>query len=168
MFFADKSIESTTVSDLVKDKESSDAAVTGQSTQAVARILIVDEHPSLRSALTDLVDKAIGYGSCLQANSAEQAARTLQSQRVDFAIVNVPVRCCRGPHLAEKIKLHCPAIPILTVSVKPKEALHDGTTELKHPQHIDPLTAERIVAGVRYIQSLSRSGVSGFVVVVKE
>lgn len=156
------------VSDLVKDKEPSDAAVTGQSTQAVARILVVDEHPSLRSALTSLVGKAIGYGSCLQANSAEQAAMTLQSQRIDFAVVNVPVQCCRGPHLAEKIKLLCPAIPILTVSVKPKKTLHDGTTELKHPQHIDSLTAERIIAGIRYIQSLSHSGVSGFTVVVKE
>jgi len=156
------------VSDSVEDKELSDVAATRQAAQAVARILIVDEHRNLRNALTGLVKREIDCGLCLQADSAEQASKTLQNQHVDFAIVNIPVQRRRGPHLAEKIKLHCPAIPILAVSVTPQKAPHDGTTESERPQQLNPHTVERIVAGIRYMQSLSHSGVSGFTVVVKE
>jgi hypothetical protein len=167
-FFADEIIEIAMVSETAEDKKLSGADLTGQESQAVARILVVGEHTGLRSRLMELVNREVGSGSCLQADSAEQAAKTLQNHRVDFAIVNVPVQHCRGPHLAEKIKLRCPAIPILAVSVTRQKLPRDGAAETESSQQLNPHTAERIVAGIRYMQSLSHSGVSGFTVVVKE
>lgn len=154
-------------SDTTEDRKLPDAAATRRAARAVSRILVVDEHAGLRNALARLVDREINGGLCVQADSAEQASKAIRNQLVDFVIVNTPAQGPGKSHPAEKIKLHCPGIPILAVSVR-QELPSDNITEKRRSQQINPNTAERILAGIKYIRSLSHCGVKGFTIVVKE
>ena len=134
----------------------------------VAKILIVEEQPGMRKILTKLVDKEVGCGKSLQADNEEQVSQVLQAQRVDFAVVSISATRHRS-QLAEKIKLCCPNLPVLAVSMgKEQKSSGDKIKPVKSTCELSPQISGRIVAGIRYMRSLSHCGVSGFTVVVKE
>ncbi len=126
------------------------------------KVLIVDEHPTIRKMLVNLINEKLGVELCFEAESIDVASETFDCQTVDFALVDVSSNQREGARLTELLKLRCPMLPIMAVSVK-TNALTDKSS--KTP--ISTEQAERILAAIRYMQSLVRCGLSGFTVFVK-
>jgi response regulator RpfG family c-di-GMP phosphodiesterase len=126
------------------------------------RVLIVDEHPAIRKMLVGLINEKLGVDLCFEAESIEVAYETLDSQTVDFALVDVSSNLREGTRLAELLKMRCPMLPIMAVSVKTNAPAGKDSRAL-----ISDGQAERILTAIRYMQSLVRSGLCGFTVSVK-
>ena len=125
-------------------------------------ILVVDDHPLMRKMLVDLINDKIDAQFCLEADSTEIASTTFDHEAVDFALLDISANPDDGIRSAELLKLRCPMLPVMAVCIQGK-----GKTEKTINTIINPQQTDRILAGVRYMQSLVRSGLSGFTIFVK-
>ena len=122
-------------------------------------ILVVDDRPVMRKMLVGLINDKTDARFCMEAESAESASRTLDCEEVDFALLDISADPCHGARSAELLKLRCPMLPVMTISIQ----RHGKTTKTA----ISREQTERILAGVRYMQSLVRCGLSGFTIFLK-
>ncbi|UCE99336.1 MAG: response regulator [Planctomycetota bacterium] len=139
-----------------------------QTSESQIRILIVDGNRAVRQGLAQLINRECHLGLCAEADNANQALNAIEEHHLDFAIVDVSRGSETSVQLAEKIKLQCPNLPVLILSID-NEVFY-----CKHPlweqtpnNAIDQQSAEKIVKAIRYIQSLLKSRVFGFTVLVK-
>ncbi len=145
------------------EKERSDRSISQRVGRSMSRrVLIVDEHPAIRKMLVSLINKEPDIDICFEADNIEVAYRTLDKQTVDFALVDISSNPRKGTRSAELLKLRCPMLPVMAITTSLKAAIG------KKPQApISTEQAERILSAIRYMQSLVRSGLSGFTVFVK-
>jgi CheY-like chemotaxis protein len=135
-----------------------------QASHTCGKVLIVAERPLVRQSLVRLVRSQIKSDRCLEVENAECARNALEKQDIEFAVVGCSRPNQRGPHLTDRIKLTCPSLPVLAVQGNPY--LSEQGTHL--PENTGSSAGnDRILAGIRYVQSLTESGVSGFTVLVK-
>jgi DNA-binding NarL/FixJ family response regulator len=147
------------IASLVKERETSEAQT---------RILVVDGHPDVRRSLIELISREDTAASCLDASSTRQAWAIVDKQQVDLVIVEVSPGRLEEVRLIEKIRLQCPTVPILILSVD------DDTVkaERKGQRLVEPYirkqeARDKILKAVRYVQSLVRTQVHGFTILVK-
>jgi len=126
-----------------------------------SKILIVDDQPARRRMLVGLIAEQIEAMICLEADSADSASKALEHQPVDFAIVEISPHPAGRCGLAETIKLRCPMLPVLAVSTE-----RYSLKSVDKNREIAPEQSDRILAGIRYMDSLRKSGLLGFTVVV--
>src|SRR5580704_8636352 len=69
-----------------------------------ARILIVDDHPLLRSGLRLLIDCEPDLTVCGEAANVTDAMRLLESQKPDLLIVDLSLKESSGLELIKRIK----------------------------------------------------------------
>ncbi|MHC4912591.1 MAG: response regulator [Planctomycetota bacterium] len=81
------------------------------------RILVIDEHATVREGLTQLINDEPGFMVAAEAENAEQALDTISKQQVDLVIVDVSLESTTGTPLTEEIKSRCPHIPVLVLPV---------------------------------------------------
>jgi DNA-binding NarL/FixJ family response regulator len=123
------------------------------------RILIVDGSPAARRQLAQFIGHEPDLGVCIEAEGVGQALDAIGKQQVDFAIVEISSEDATSVQLTERIKLQCPNLPVLALSL-PDELLYAGRA-------INRGAAEQITTAIHYIQSLLKSRVFGFTVFVK-
>ncbi|UCC22246.1 MAG: response regulator [Planctomycetota bacterium] len=100
-----------------KSQDSSTVQVIDEKGPREARILIVDEHYSVRQALTRLINEESGFTVAAEAENAEQALYTISTQQLDLVIVDRSLEINGRAGLAEKIKSNCPHVPVLVLPV---------------------------------------------------
>jgi DNA-binding NarL/FixJ family response regulator len=133
-----------------------------------ARILIVDNHPEMRQVLARLIDRECHLGLCAEAENANQALTAIEKQQLDFAIVDISPGSETNAQFAERIKLRCPNLPVLILSIDDEVFYYkDALSELTPKSDIDQQAAEKIIKAIRYVQSLLKSHVFGFTILVK-
>lgn len=132
------------------------------------RILIVNGHPAVRQGLVQLINQEADLRVCVEAGSANQALDAVKKQQIDMAIVDISLEKTNSVHAAEKIRLQCPNLPVLVLSMH-NEILHDRSTlEAGAGEYIvDQEATKQILKAIRYIQTLLRCQVFGFTVLVK-
>ncbi|UCF43440.1 MAG: response regulator transcription factor [Planctomycetota bacterium] len=81
------------------------------------RILVIDEHATVREGLTRLINDEPGFTVAAEAENAEQALDTISKQEVDLVIVDVSLESTTGTRLTEEIKSRCPHMPVLVLPV---------------------------------------------------
>lgn len=101
------------------------------------RVLIVDDHPIVRTGLVQMIREQSSYRVVGEAADAHQAMETLDREEVDIAIVDISLGGISGLELIKMMRSQHPEVPILVLS------MHDET-----------LYAERVLrAGARgYIE----------------
>jgi len=107
-------------------------------------------------------------GACLQVEDADHALGLIETQGIDFAILDISLEGSNSPKVAEKIKLHSPGLPILILSMQDEETYVECTG--KGPAKrciVKRKVTEQIVKAVCYVQSLVDMRLSGFTVLVK-
>ena len=82
-----------------------------------ARILIVDDHPLVRSGLRLLIDCEPDLVVCGEAADAIEAMRLLESQKPDLLIVDLSLKESSGLELIKRIKVRNAEIKILVSSM---------------------------------------------------
>ena len=132
------------------------------------RILLVEDHPDVRRGLAQLINRECHPDLCAEAESANQALTAIEEQRLDFAIVDVSCGSETSVQLAERIRLQCPNLPVLILSIDDEVFYCKDVLSGMIPKgDIDQQAAEKIIKAIRYIQSLLKSHVFGFTILVK-
>lgn len=100
---------------------------------AAQRLLIVDDHPMMRTGLAQLIDNENDLKVSAEADNAGQALNAVAKQKFDLALVDISLPDKNGLELIKDVRALSPAALILVVS------MHDET-----------LYAERVLrAGAR-------------------
>jgi DNA-binding NarL/FixJ family response regulator len=81
------------------------------------RLLIVDDHPMMRTGLAQLIDNESDLKVCAQADNAGQAINAVARQKFDLALVDLSLPDKNGLELIKDLRTLKPALPILVVSM---------------------------------------------------
>jgi len=81
------------------------------------RLLIVDDHPMMRSGLTQLIDNEGDLKVHAEADNAGQALTAVDKQKFDLALVDISLPDKNGLELIKDIRSLRPELPILVVSM---------------------------------------------------
>jgi len=84
---------------------------------APKRILIVDDHPMMRTGLAQLIDNEGDLKVCAEADNAGQAIDIVAKQKFDLALLDISLPDKNGLELIKDIRALCPGLPILVVSM---------------------------------------------------
>ncbi|HLX95812.1 MAG TPA: response regulator transcription factor [Verrucomicrobiae bacterium] len=90
---------------------------------AVKRVLIVDDHPMMRTGLAQLIDNETDLKVCAEAENAGQALDIAVSQTLDLILLDISLPDKNGLELIKDIRALKPGLPILAVSMH-DEALY--------------------------------------------
>lgn len=82
-----------------------------------ARILVVDDHPTMREGLARVIDDAGDLIVCAQAESIHRALELIATTQPDLAIVDITLRCENGIELIKDLKIRHPRLPVLVHSM---------------------------------------------------
>jgi DNA-binding NarL/FixJ family response regulator len=82
----------------------------------MARIFIVDDHPTLLEMLRMLLESEPGFEVCGEASSGEEALEKLDSVNADVALLDVSLPQMSGIELGAEIKARFPDLPFLMFS----------------------------------------------------
>ena len=85
---------------------------------AKTRVLIVDDHCTIRRGLTDLLDQQPDLSVCGAVSSAEQALHFMLDQHVDLAIVDISLGQMDGLQLTRQLSRDYPGLRILVLSMQ--------------------------------------------------
>ncbi|MHC4890257.1 MAG: response regulator [Planctomycetota bacterium] len=136
--------------------------------EAKTRILIAGDYPPLRQGLIQLIGQETDLGVCVEAENANLALDTIKKQEVDLAIVDISSKDTNDVQLAEKIKLQYPSLPVVLLSMHDRPAHAECSSRAEAEEHpLNEQATEHIIKAVRYIQSLLRSRIFGFTILVK-
>jgi DNA-binding NarL/FixJ family response regulator len=81
------------------------------------RLLIVDDHPMMRTGLAQLIDSEPDLKVCAEADTAGQALNIVVSQKLDLILLDISLPDKNGLELIKDIQTLKPGLPILAVSM---------------------------------------------------
>jgi len=85
------------------------------------KVLVVDDHDSMRRALSELIDLQRDLSVCAAAATAEDAIRALEECRPDAAVVDVSLPGMSGIDLTRLLHARWPDLPVVVISSYPAE-----------------------------------------------
>lgn len=116
------------------------------------RVLIVEDDPELREAITDTLELA-GF-NCQQAGDGEQALARLQQDVVDIVVTDVNMPGIDGHQLLVRLNQQSPGLPVVLMTAygqvqKAVEAIRNGAVDYL----MKPFDADTLVETVRRFAS---------------
>jgi DNA-binding NarL/FixJ family response regulator len=81
------------------------------------RLLVVDDHPMMRTGLAQLIDNEGDLKVCAEADNAGQALNAVAKQKFDLALVDISLPDKNGLELIKDLRTLSPSLPILVVSM---------------------------------------------------
>jgi DNA-binding NarL/FixJ family response regulator len=84
---------------------------------SVKRLLIVDDHPMMRTGLTQLIDNERDLKVCAEADNAGQALDIAVGQTLDLILLDISLPDKSGLELIKDLRALKPGLPILVVSM---------------------------------------------------
>lgn len=137
-------------------------------TQDKTRILIADDYPTMQKELSQLINHEADLEICIEAKKTEQTLDAIEKQQVDLAIINIRLEDTNSTQLAEIIRFQRPDMPLVILSKHNEEenAKHALRTQAKKCA-LNQEAAEQIIETIHYVQSLLRSQIFGFTILVQ-
>jgi len=84
---------------------------------SVLRLLIIDDHPMMRTGLAQLIDNEGDLKVCAEADNAGQAIDLVSKQKFDIVLCDISLPDKSGLELIKDIRALQPDLPILVVSM---------------------------------------------------
>jgi len=120
--------------------------------QSRINILIVDDHPLVRSGLQRLIEREAGLGVCCEAGSVEEAIKCIDSIIPDLAVVDISLPDGNGFDLIRRIQARSPDTLILVSSMHDEYLLAERALRVGAMGYINKAeTAENVVEAIRQI-----------------
>jgi DNA-binding NarL/FixJ family response regulator len=91
--------------------------------QNAKRVLLVDDHPVLRTGLVRLIDSKHEFLVCGEASTAQDAMALIRTLGPDLVIVDIGLPGTSGIELTKTIRAEFPKLPVLILSMH-EEALY--------------------------------------------
>ena len=134
-------------------------------------ILIADGPPTMQKELSQLINHEADLEICIEARRTEQALDAIEKQQVDLAIINMRLEDTNSTQLAEIIRFQRPDMPLVILSThnehnEEEDAKHALCTQGKKCA-LNQEAAEQIIKAIHYVQSLLRSQIFGFTILVQ-
>jgi DNA-binding NarL/FixJ family response regulator len=82
-----------------------------------ARIVVVDDHPTMREGLARVIDEAGDLTVCAQAGNIQHALELIQTTQPDLAIVDITLGGQNGIELIKDLKVRYPKLLVLVHSM---------------------------------------------------
>jgi DNA-binding NarL/FixJ family response regulator len=130
-------------------------------------ILIVSDNPTIQQELSKLINHEADLEVCIEARCTGQAQDAIEKHQVDLAIVDISSKDANGFRVADTIRFQYSNIPIILLSMH-NEALHTvPNLQAETKRYLaDQKATEQIIKAIRYVQSLLRSRIFGFILAV--
>ncbi|HUT30944.1 MAG TPA: response regulator [Sedimentisphaerales bacterium] len=135
---------------------------------ARVRILVIQGRPAARNKLSEVLERLTDLAVCYETEQPAQAAEIIEQSSIDLALVDISPANKAGIKLTEHIRMRYPELPVLVVSTRrlpPGQRARPSTTAMANT--VGAQDVDSVVDAIRYSQSLLRSGVSGFSVVLR-
>ena len=81
------------------------------------QLLIVDDHPMMRTGLTQLIDNTPDLKVCAEADNAAQALQAVTNRNFDLILLDISLPDKSGLELIKDIQALKPGLPVLVVSM---------------------------------------------------
>lgn len=81
------------------------------------KILIVDDHPVVRSGLAQTLSAGFPTASVAEASNASEALERVWKERWDVVVLDISLPGKSGLDLLKEIKQECPKLPVLILSM---------------------------------------------------
>src|SRR6266702_5089768 len=81
------------------------------------RVLLVDDHPSLRRGLAQLINQEADMTVCGEAEDAPRAFQAVSTLQPDVAVVDISLKGGNGIELIKNVKARYPDLPMLVLSM---------------------------------------------------
>jgi DNA-binding NarL/FixJ family response regulator len=81
------------------------------------KVLLVDDHPTMREGLIRVIEREIDLTVCSQAACIRQALEMIESSTPDIAVVDISLGGENGIELIKDIKVRFPQLPVLVHSM---------------------------------------------------
>ena len=128
-------------------------------TKKRARILIIDDHPSVREALGLRIDRQPDLEVCGEAEDTPEALRLIEETKPDAAVVDISLKTGDGIDLIKRIKDRDPNVRTLVWSMHPESlyaerALRNGAMGYVNKDQATDTIVEairRVLAGKVYL-----------------
>jgi DNA-binding NarL/FixJ family response regulator len=125
----------------------------------VIRVLIVDDHPILRSGLKEIIMRELHPITWGEARDAQQALAEVQSQDWDLVILDITLPGRSGLDILHELKQARPKVPVLILSALPedqfgKRALKAGASGYMNKESAPEELVKairKVLAGGRYV-----------------
>jgi two-component system, NarL family, response regulator LiaR len=93
------------------------ASVTSKKHSTRTRIVLADDHPLLRKALRDLLEKETAFQIVGEASDGEEAVRLASEIMPDVVIMDISMPNLDGLQATQQIKTRCPDVAVLVLTV---------------------------------------------------
>ncbi len=80
------------------------------------RVLVVDDHPLVRTALRRTLDGAPGIGSVIDVGSGEAALEALGRENLDLVLLDMRLPGIDGAEVARRVRTQWPAVHLVVVT----------------------------------------------------
>jgi len=135
--------------------------VTRETLQKPARIVIVDDHPLLREALSLTISSESDLDVCGEADSEYQAFELVKQVSPDLVLVDISLEDGNGIELVKQLNQSCPAIKTLVISTYPESLYAEralragamGYINKQEPKELVITAIRAVLSGERYISS---------------
>ncbi|MBN1126838.1 MAG: response regulator transcription factor [Sedimentisphaerales bacterium] len=116
------------------------------------RILIIDDNPIIREGLTQIINHEADLMVCAEAGTIGEAVNAVKKQKIDLALVDMLLDGTTGIQVIEEIKILCPNLLSLVISMSDKSQYIKQAMEVGARGYItkDEIT-EEIVNAIRRI-----------------
>ncbi len=85
---------------------------------AKKRVIIVDDHPSMRKGLAQLINQESDLQTCGEAGNIPEALLVIESLKPDIVMVDLVLKDASGLDLIKDLKKNFPSLPILVLSMQ--------------------------------------------------
>jgi DNA-binding NarL/FixJ family response regulator len=84
---------------------------------AKTRVLLVDDHPTMREGLMRVIEREADMMVCGEAESIQRALEVVETSKPDIAIVDISLAGQNGIELIKDLKVRHPRLPVLVHSM---------------------------------------------------
>ncbi len=81
------------------------------------KILVIEDHPIMRSGLAELIGRESDLMLCGEADDVDKALKAIEKLKPDIALVDITLKDSSGIDLIKDIKIRWPKLPVLVLSM---------------------------------------------------
>ena len=138
---------------------------TSKQSSSRTRVVIIDDHPAIRVALSNVIEAALDLHLVGQASSADAGFRLIEKEKPDVAIVDVSLEDAHGLDLVQNVTALYEDVKVLVFSMYNESVYAERALQAGAKGYLmKGESPERVVEGIRAIMNgevfLSRKMVS--------
>jgi two-component system invasion response regulator UvrY len=90
-------------------------------TTGTVRILVVDDHPSFRRGVKDILEEGFEGASMAECGNAQEMLDHVREQPYDLVVMDISMPGRSGPEVLKELKQLAPTLPVLILSMHPED-----------------------------------------------